>query len=108
MRLLPSRISRLLAYVIAALFCTYLGRRAARAQQRSLSKLRKFSVSSALCAREADRPVVYANIAALMRAGRGVPKDTTEVEALSIFDTVVQDELPRVMEAAMGLGGVSV
>lgn len=82
-------------------------RRVAKFHRRDLAELKDFSVARAKCAVESDRPIVYANIAALMRVSRRLPEETTEAECLEIFDKVVRKDLHDILDDSMGSGGLS-
>lgn len=56
--------------------------------------LLNFTVKSCTCAVESDRPLVYSNIARLMRATQRLELTCSEEEALSAFDVLVRQTLP--------------
>eukprot|EP00927_Polykrikos_kofoidii_P046833 TRINITY_DN40960_c0_g1_i1.p1 TRINITY_DN40960_c0_g1~~TRINITY_DN40960_c0_g1_i1.p1 ORF type:complete len:640 (-),score=89.15 TRINITY_DN40960_c0_g1_i1:79-1998(-) len=67
-----------------------------------LINLSSFSVHECKCHCESDRPLVYHNIACLMRAtGRAVENSSLE-EALECFNSLVRSELPNAFKVAMG------
>eukprot|EP00445_Apocalathium_hangoei_P085126 CAMPEP_0204198994 /NCGR_PEP_ID=MMETSP0361-20130328/65689_1 /ASSEMBLY_ACC=CAM_ASM_000343 /TAXON_ID=268821 /ORGANISM="Scrippsiella Hangoei, Strain SHTV-5" /LENGTH=136 /DNA_ID=CAMNT_0051161207 /DNA_START=24 /DNA_END=430 /DNA_ORIENTATION=+ len=67
------------------------------------SGLVNFSVRDCVCFVEADRPVVYRNIADLMRTVLPELGDSGDDEvALQHFDELVRREIPRAMTNSMG------
>lgn len=64
--------------------------------------LEGFSVQRCTCFDEADRPIVYNNIATLIRETHGLEGDSPEEEALACFDRLVRSELPRAITKGFG------
>ena len=77
----------------------------ARDQAKSEADLRLFSIRNAVCAVESDRAVVEGNVASLMRDLKLLPFDSTDEEALQVFDLMVQSTLPRAIRHSIGRGG---
>eukprot|EP00932_Pfiesteria_piscicida_P000181 SRR837773.10173.p1 GENE.SRR837773.10173~~SRR837773.10173.p1 ORF type:complete len:258 (+),score=13.35 SRR837773.10173:64-774(+) len=65
-------------------------------------RLKTFTVHKCTCFNEIDRPIVYANIAALIRETHGLKDDIEEFVLLKHFDRLVRGELPRAMFKAFG------
>jgi len=66
------------------------------------SRLSEFDVHDCICFLEADRPVVYGNIATLMKASRAVHRHASEDEALGAFNDLVHSILPNAFDRALG------
>jgi len=66
------------------------------------SRLSEFSVRNCICYAEADRPVVYANIVALMKETTDDLCDADEEVALQHFDALVRGELAHALISSMG------
>lgn len=74
----------------------------ARAWTANWSRLANFTVQDCSCFCEDDRPLVYKNVAALMRASEVVPRWAPDERALDAFDTLVRNELADAFSSAMG------
>jgi len=66
------------------------------------ARITAFEVRDCKCAVEEDRPVVYENIAVLMRACGAVPMNGTDDEALDAFNALVKSVLPSAVKASIG------
>jgi len=65
-------------------------------------RLSNFSVQHCLCSCEDDRPLVYANIAALTKALMGIRQDVADEVALHAFDSLVRNNLPQALLPSLG------
>mmetsp|Transcript_141133 Transcript_141133/g.450831 ORF Transcript_141133/g.450831 Transcript_141133/m.450831 type:complete len:619 (+) Transcript_141133:60-1916(+) len=86
----------------SALLWLYVIRNWERDKVSIRSRLEDFSVSECRCFDEKDRPIVYRNIAVLMRHVEAVPKDSDEDAALEAFDELVRAELPNAIAGSVG------
>mmetsp|Transcript_58074 Transcript_58074/g.152005 ORF Transcript_58074/g.152005 Transcript_58074/m.152005 type:complete len:192 (+) Transcript_58074:1-576(+) len=77
-------------------------RRWARDREAIGARLQNFSVRRCICACEEDRPVVYRNIAALMRETLPDVDLTDDDEALEAFDILVRTDLPLAFSSSLG------
>jgi len=66
------------------------------------ARLQNFTVRRCTCASEEDRPVVYRNIAALMRATLPDVDLTDDDNALDAFDNLVRADLPLALSSSFG------
>mmetsp|Transcript_56177 Transcript_56177/g.119596 ORF Transcript_56177/g.119596 Transcript_56177/m.119596 type:complete len:331 (-) Transcript_56177:342-1334(-) len=66
------------------------------------STIADFSVQKCTCFDERDRPVIYTNIAVMMRKVLHLPEDMLEEQVLDQFDILVRDELPEALTKQMG------
>eukprot|EP00445_Apocalathium_hangoei_P078517 CAMPEP_0204190578 /NCGR_PEP_ID=MMETSP0361-20130328/59419_1 /ASSEMBLY_ACC=CAM_ASM_000343 /TAXON_ID=268821 /ORGANISM="Scrippsiella Hangoei, Strain SHTV-5" /LENGTH=320 /DNA_ID=CAMNT_0051151413 /DNA_START=120 /DNA_END=1083 /DNA_ORIENTATION=- len=66
------------------------------------ARLQNFTVRLCACASEEDRPVVYRNIAALMRATLPDVDLTDDDDALEAFDNLVRADLPLAFSSSFG------
>eukprot|EP00414_Alexandrium_minutum_P000554 CAMPEP_0113818474 /NCGR_PEP_ID=MMETSP0328-20130328/258_1 /TAXON_ID=39455 /ORGANISM="Alexandrium minutum" /LENGTH=564 /DNA_ID=CAMNT_0000786409 /DNA_START=93 /DNA_END=1784 /DNA_ORIENTATION=+ /assembly_acc=CAM_ASM_000350 len=86
----------------------YLMVRALRGWGRERMEMRRrladFSVDQVTCFDESDRPLVYGNIAALMKAAKQVPQDTAQGDALAAFNQLVREVMPLALGASMRVG----
>lgn len=73
----------------------------ARERQDIQKRLSDFTVQDCVCFLDSDRPIVYGNIADLMRAKGLVPEDASEEVALQAFDAMVRTILPFAFESSM-------
>eukprot|EP00927_Polykrikos_kofoidii_P003034 TRINITY_DN11206_c0_g1_i3.p1 TRINITY_DN11206_c0_g1~~TRINITY_DN11206_c0_g1_i3.p1 ORF type:complete len:608 (+),score=105.50 TRINITY_DN11206_c0_g1_i3:56-1879(+) len=64
-----------------------------RDREQAKLRLSTFNVQDCICAVESDRPIIYRNIAALMRAMGEVDPDCTSSCALAAFDSLVRERL---------------
>eukprot|EP00928_Gymnodinium_smaydae_P060302 TRINITY_DN4390_c5_g1_i2.p1 TRINITY_DN4390_c5_g1~~TRINITY_DN4390_c5_g1_i2.p1 ORF type:complete len:538 (+),score=49.28 TRINITY_DN4390_c5_g1_i2:58-1671(+) len=92
-------------YVAGLLYC-YALRSWIRERAWMYDRLRGFDVKDCVCTVESDRPIVYRNIAALMRASGKVDQmessASSDEHALESFNELVRTELPKVFEASLG------
>merc|ERR1719215_425827 len=65
-------------------------------------KFHEFSLQKCQCACEDDKPIVFNNVANLMKATEAVPLDSSTHAALSKFDELVHGNLPDVFLPAVG------
>mmetsp|Transcript_105393 Transcript_105393/g.337065 ORF Transcript_105393/g.337065 Transcript_105393/m.337065 type:complete len:578 (+) Transcript_105393:81-1814(+) len=73
----------------------------AREKQDIHKRLLGFTVKDCVCSVESDRPIVYSNIADLMRAQGFVPEDASEKDALQAFDESARTNLPFAFASSM-------
>lgn len=85
-----------------ALYCSLI-RKWKREEAMLKERIRSFAVEDSLCHCEADRPLVYNNIARLMQAFGAAAKDCEQKDALATFNAMVHDSLPDAFMSAMGL-----
>mmetsp|Transcript_21198 Transcript_21198/g.72989 ORF Transcript_21198/g.72989 Transcript_21198/m.72989 type:complete len:137 (-) Transcript_21198:17-427(-) len=78
-------------------------RRWARDRDAMHARLPTFNVQNCSCFCESERPVVYSNITALMKAAGKVPKHSTDSDALRTFDCLVRSTLSQAFASAFGL-----
>mmetsp|Transcript_107315 Transcript_107315/g.346545 ORF Transcript_107315/g.346545 Transcript_107315/m.346545 type:complete len:658 (+) Transcript_107315:82-2055(+) len=88
--------------VVIGLIFMFTVRRRARDKLMIQLRLSDFSIRNCTCFDEGDRPVVYANIADLMRGTQDDLVDEDDEHALQHFDTLVRSELARVLISSMG------
>mmetsp|Transcript_5449 Transcript_5449/g.11874 ORF Transcript_5449/g.11874 Transcript_5449/m.11874 type:complete len:748 (-) Transcript_5449:263-2506(-) len=62
----------------------------------------EFSVKKCTCFCEDDRPVIYKNIAVMMRKVLQLPEEMPEDDVLEQFDVLVRNELPQALTEQMG------
>eukprot|EP00928_Gymnodinium_smaydae_P021650 TRINITY_DN18470_c0_g1_i1.p1 TRINITY_DN18470_c0_g1~~TRINITY_DN18470_c0_g1_i1.p1 ORF type:complete len:517 (-),score=57.77 TRINITY_DN18470_c0_g1_i1:10-1560(-) len=87
-------------YVIGLVYCYTL--RTWIRERASMSRfLKRFDVHDCICTVEDDRPVVYRNIAVLMRTSGKIP-NCCDDEALIQFNALVRAELPKAFRASLG------
>lgn len=65
-------------------------------------RLRTFSLDRCMCYCEEDRPVIYGNIAILMRSIGVAQPEATDVQAQEAFNMLVRISLPSALTASMG------
>jgi len=91
---------------LVKLVSMYAGMLAMRAWSRQKAAIKtslaNFSVRSCLCAVEGDRPLVYGNIASMMRVIHAVDEHASQEEALAVFDATLREQLPAILEASAG------
>merc|ERR1711915_882311 len=80
----------------------FLLRRWARHKCDIRDKLRCFTIRNTVCSLSSDRPLVYGNVAALMRFRGYVAEEASEDEALDAFDEVVRQVLPGPFRMSLG------
>jgi hypothetical protein len=80
----------------------FVMRQWAHDRQAIRSRLSQFSVRNCICAVEADRAVVYSNIAMLVKTMEGMPMSASEDDALEAFDRQVRRDLPNAFCVALG------
>mmetsp|Transcript_23610 Transcript_23610/g.50369 ORF Transcript_23610/g.50369 Transcript_23610/m.50369 type:complete len:533 (-) Transcript_23610:508-2106(-) len=80
----------------------FILRRWRRDRQAIQDMIQAFSVHSALCAVESDRPIVCSNIVTLMKAHELVRADADDTETLEEFDKLVRSDLPQAFEKSFG------
>lgn len=90
---------------LAALAFIYRIRRHCREIAAMHARVQTFQVRDCVCACEEDRPVVYQNIAVLMRACAAVSSDATDDEALDAFNLLARNVLPCALKASIGSFG---
>jgi len=88
--------------IITGMVLLYIIRQWTRAKVNLRSRLEDFSVSESSCFDENDRPIVYRNIAVLMRQIEAVPNDCSEAVALEAFNQLVRTELPNAIAGSVG------
>lgn len=91
--------------VIVAL--TVILRRWARDKAAIHQRIARFHVDACTCFCEDDRPVVYQNIAVLMREVGIVDADANEQTALDAFSGLARQCLPTALTASIGPAGLS-
>mmetsp|Transcript_14804 Transcript_14804/g.32642 ORF Transcript_14804/g.32642 Transcript_14804/m.32642 type:complete len:693 (+) Transcript_14804:252-2330(+) len=77
-------------------------RKSTRSREKMLFRLKTFDVRECSCACEDDRPMVYNNIAGLMRATHELPGTVSEEETLDCFNSLVRSEMPSAMLWSFG------
>eukprot|EP00928_Gymnodinium_smaydae_P053519 TRINITY_DN37497_c0_g1_i1.p1 TRINITY_DN37497_c0_g1~~TRINITY_DN37497_c0_g1_i1.p1 ORF type:complete len:528 (-),score=41.55 TRINITY_DN37497_c0_g1_i1:72-1655(-) len=87
-------------YVGGFLYC-YSLRVWMRERAAIYERLESFDVKKCICTVEADRPLVYRNIAVLMRASGRVTESSDEV-ALESFNKLVRVHLPKAFSDSLG------
>mmetsp|Transcript_60872 Transcript_60872/g.128807 ORF Transcript_60872/g.128807 Transcript_60872/m.128807 type:complete len:442 (+) Transcript_60872:3-1328(+) len=92
-------LARFVLYAIGV----YAVRSMQHKKKASLEKLQHFTLAQCTCADERDRPLVYNNIATLVRSVCRA-SDTSDEEALAAFETMVKQTLPL----CLGRGAVQV
>ncbi len=81
---------QIFTYPLFFLGTIWMMRRAWRQRTEMRTSLANFSVRNANCFNEADRKIVYDNIAEMMRFSFGLPPTTSQDEALIHFDLLVR------------------
>lgn len=93
-----------MSFWVPAQFCAYLlARRALQYEAEVLTQVATFDVYDTVCSDESDRPVVYENIADLMRAGGHVEPDASKSEALQAFNNLARKVLPKILFSSFGI-----
>lgn len=111
--LLDVAIGRNAAYAYGAVCCVLCYpvmvafRVWARNQAAIQARLADFDVARCTCSDEADRPLVYRNIAILMRATHVVESGATNQEALEAFNRLVKAQLPGALDGCIGRIGLA-
>ena len=87
-----------LSLLVLPTICSTVQRMWAREQSRRLSRLDKFSITSAKCSSEDDRAPVEENIALLLKDTGHARDGQSGDDILGAFDHIVREQLPQVME----------
>lgn len=96
---IPDKLALVYTFPFWAFLAVTVLRRVARDRRASTSKLRCFDVHSCSCSVESDRPIIYRNIAILLRGMQIVPAHAGEEEALTAFNKLVSSTLPQILDA---------
>jgi len=80
---------------IQALAICWAYRKARKRKKITLEKLETFRLEECICSDEGDRPLVYTNIATLMRGIGKVDPKCSQDEALRTFEAMVRKSLPK-------------
>lgn len=87
-------------YIVVAPVLVRVFRMEARELRDMKELFADFSLSKCTCTCEEDRPLVYGNIADLMRQLRVVPPGTEDDLALAAFSSLARAKLPQLLEQA--------
>lgn len=78
----------------------------ARKQAKILERVRSFDVHKATCLSEADRQLVLSGIALFSKHSGVVPHEAGQEETMVLFNTWVQQEVPRLFACSVGRVGL--
>jgi len=97
--LFPVLYKRAAGYIVASVLYIYIVRRWKRWKLETRARIEKFQLIDCICSDERDRPLVYSNIATLMRGVGKVSGLADQSEALRSFEKIVRTKLPDVFGA---------
>mmetsp|Transcript_55454 Transcript_55454/g.121323 ORF Transcript_55454/g.121323 Transcript_55454/m.121323 type:complete len:719 (-) Transcript_55454:209-2365(-) len=87
---------------MASLAIFLIFRVVARSKATTLRNIAEFKITDCACAEEADRVLVYKNIAHLMQRTMGLDRSMPQDQVLAAFDDVVRYEFPRALRKQIG------
>jgi len=90
-----SLIVVMVAFYIQALTVCWEYRKFRKRKKMTLEKLDRFRLEECVCSDERDRPLVYTNIATLLRGIGKVEPHSSQDDALRAFEVMVRESLPR-------------
>jgi len=93
---------RYLAHGIGVFVMAWIFRQWARTKDAIHERMENFRVDKCTCFVEEDRPIVYRNIAILMRATGAVDDTSTDNEALHAFNLLVRRSLSKSLISSVG------
>mmetsp|Transcript_33335 Transcript_33335/g.71422 ORF Transcript_33335/g.71422 Transcript_33335/m.71422 type:complete len:605 (-) Transcript_33335:45-1859(-) len=88
--------ARFIGYFVTAWTYLFVSRFWAKRSAALRKQVESFDIHNCMCAEESDRPLVYGNIAALLKGIGKVPQHAHQEEALQTFQKMVRDTLPGI------------
>jgi len=104
--LLDSRLAILLLDLPLLLVVTWAFRRWAKEEKQMRENVRTFHYGDSHCLKEADRSMVYSNIARYMRETKAVSAEAPDEDALVAFNELVRTEVPIAVTKSLGGWGI--